>query len=165
MIDIVSNLARVKGRIARAAAEAGRNPAEITLVAASKYADAEAVAKLVEAGHLDFGENRVQDGLRKMEMLGGKDLRWHLIGRIQTNKIKYITPFCLVHSLDRWDLAVVSNLLLPDKLTSLAPGAASATGSTAPPQIYTVSTAFSSPRAERANTGQFNRSLRGTALK
>lgn len=103
--DLVANLALVKKRIARAAVSAGRKPQEISLVAVSKYAGAEAVAALAAAGHLDFGENRVQEGLAKIEAVGNPQVRWHLIGRLQTNKIKYIAPFHLVHSLDRWNLA------------------------------------------------------------
>lgn len=104
-VDFAANLALVKERIARAAVAAGRKPEEITLVAVSKYASAEAVAALVAAGHRDFGENRVQDGLAKLEAIGNPQVRWHLIGRLQTNKIKYISPFYLVQSLDRWNLA------------------------------------------------------------
>lgn len=105
-VDIVKNLRLVKDRIAGAALSVGRDPGDISIVAVSKYATAPAVATLVEAGHRDFGESRVQDGLAKVEVLANPQLRWHLIGRVQTNKIKYISPFHLVHSLDRWDLAV-----------------------------------------------------------
>lgn len=105
-VDVVRNLQRVKARIAQAAAAAGReDPAEIALVAVSKLTTVEEVAKLVTAGHMDYGENRVQDGLSKIEAIANPDVRWHLIGRIQTNKVKYISPFYLVHSLDRWELA------------------------------------------------------------
>lgn len=105
-VDIVDNLARVKARIAQAAIQAGRDPSAITLVAVSKYVSAETVAGLVAAGHRDFGENRVQDGLAKLESIANSEVRWHLIGRLQTNKVKYISPFYLIQSLDRWDLAV-----------------------------------------------------------
>lgn len=105
MIDVVKNLKRVEERIARAAAESGRDPKEVTLVAISKYTTVEAVEKLAAAGHRDFGENRVQAGLGKLDALANSELRWHLVGRIQTNKIKHISPFFLIQSLDRWDLA------------------------------------------------------------
>ena len=105
-IDIVKNYELVKERIARAAIVAGRKPEDIVLVAVSKQASPEAVAALTAAGHLDFGENRVQDGLAKVEAIANPQVRWHLIGRLQTNKIKYISPFYLIHSLDRWNLAV-----------------------------------------------------------
>lgn len=105
-IDIVKNYELVKERIARAAIVAGRKPEDIVLVAVSKQASPEAVAALTAAGHLDYGENRVQDGLAKVEAIANSQVRWHLIGRLQTNKIKHISPFHLVHSLDRWNLAV-----------------------------------------------------------
>jgi len=104
--DVVGNLCKVKQKIARAAVAAGRKPEDITLVAVSKNASADAVARLVAAGHRDFGENRVQEGLRKMERIARPDVNWHLIGRVQTNKVKYIGSFHLLHSLDRWRLAV-----------------------------------------------------------
>ncbi len=104
-IDVVKNLYSVRQRVASAARGAGRAPEEISLVAVSKLASAEAVRLLAAAGHLDFGENRVQEGLAKMAAVD-RELRWHLIGRIQSNKVKDLPPFWLIHSLDRWDLAV-----------------------------------------------------------
>lgn len=104
-IDVARNLAIVKQRVAKAAVVAGKAPEDITLVAVSKRASADSVKALVAAGHRDFGENRVQEGLKKIAAVTGDDLRWHLIGRIQTNKVKYLSPFGLIHSLDRWDLA------------------------------------------------------------
>ena len=105
MINVVQNLALVKERIARAAAAAGKAPQDITLVAVSKLASAEAVQALAAAGHGDFGENRVQEGRKKLAAVTADDVRWHLIGRLQTNKIKYLSPFFLIQSLDRWELA------------------------------------------------------------
>lgn len=102
-VNYINNLIRVKAKIARAAVSAGRKPEDITLVAVSKYAGLDAVNTLAASGQLDFGENRIQDGLEKLQ--ANPNLRWHLIGRIQTNKVKYISPFYLIHSLDRWDLA------------------------------------------------------------
>lgn len=104
--DVVGNLNKVKQKIAQAAVAAGKKPEDITLVAVSKNASADAVARLAATGHRDFGENRVQEGLRKMEHIARADVNWHLIGRVQTNKIKHIGPFHLLHSLDRWRLAI-----------------------------------------------------------
>lgn len=104
--ELMNNYQEVRARIAGAAVAAGRKPGDISLVAVSKYASSQAVDALVSMGHLDFGENRVQDGLVKVEAIANPHVRWHLIGRLQTNKIKYISPFFLVHSLDRWKLAV-----------------------------------------------------------
>lgn len=105
MINVVQNLALVKERVVKAATAAGKAPEEITLVAVSKRASATAVQALVAAGHRDFGENRVQEGRNKITAISDENLRWHLIGRIQTNKIKYLPSFSLIHSLDRWELA------------------------------------------------------------
>lgn len=73
---------------------------DATLVAVSKTKPAEAVMELYEQGQRDFGENRVQELLAKREQLP-EDIRWHLIGHLQTNKVKYIVPFVhLIHSVD-----------------------------------------------------------------
>jgi len=71
-----------------------------TLVAVSKTKPNEAILQLYEQGHRDFGENRVQELTDKYDTLP-KDIRWHQIGHLQTNKVKYITPFIhLIHSVD-----------------------------------------------------------------
>ena len=76
-------------------------PAGTTLVAVSKFQPNEAIESLYAAGHRDFGENRVQELAAKAAVLP-KDIRWHMIGRIQTNKIREFAPFVhLVHSVDR----------------------------------------------------------------
>jgi len=78
--------------------------ANATLVAVSKTKPAEAVMELYRVGHLDFGENKVQELLAKYEALP-KDIRWHLIGHLQRNKVKYIAPFVhLIHSVDSENL-------------------------------------------------------------
>lgn len=70
------------------------------LVAVSKTKPAEDVQQLYNAGHRTFGENKVQELVNKYEALP-KDIEWHLIGHLQTNKVKYITPFVsLIHSVD-----------------------------------------------------------------
>lgn len=75
-------------------------PQEVTLVAVSKTKPAEDVQTAYDAGHLDFGENRVQEMVEKYEALP-KDIRWHQIGHLQKNKVKYIAPFVhLIHSVD-----------------------------------------------------------------
>lgn len=79
-------------------------PENVTLVAVSKTKPEEAVMELYRAGHLDFGENKVQELLAKYEALP-KDIRWHLIGHLQRNKVKYIAPFVhLIHSVDSENL-------------------------------------------------------------
>jgi pyridoxal phosphate enzyme (YggS family) len=76
----------------------------VTLVAVSKTHPVEQIKLLYDAGHRDFGENKVQELTDKYEALP-KDIRWHLIGHLQSNKVKYIAPFIhLVHSIDSLDL-------------------------------------------------------------
>lgn len=75
-------------------------PEEVTLIAVSKTKPAEAVLEAYKAGQLDFGENRVQELVPKAAALPA-DIRWHLIGHLQSNKVKYIAPFVhLIHSVD-----------------------------------------------------------------
>lgn len=104
-MDLISQrLAQIKQRIELAALRSGRGGQEITLVAVSKMVDDSAVRHAFELGVTDFGENRVQELIRKRGNL--PEARWHLIGRLQTNKVKDIVgKACLIHSLDRWGLA------------------------------------------------------------
>lgn len=75
-------------------------PDHVTLVAVSKTKPIEALKEAYDAGQLDFGENKVQDMCMKAEALP-KDIRWHMIGHLQRNKVKYIAPFVgLIHSVD-----------------------------------------------------------------
>ena len=75
-------------------------PDGVTLVCVSKFHPAEAIMQAYEAGERDFGESRVQELLPKYEALP-KDIRWHFIGHLQTNKVKQIVPFVhMIHSVD-----------------------------------------------------------------
>jgi len=77
----------------------GRDPAEVTLVAVSKGESADSVRELYNAGHRDFGESRLQEFLQKVEELPS-DIRWHFIGRIQSNKFERILGyFSVIHSI------------------------------------------------------------------
>ncbi len=79
-------------------------PVSVTLVAVSKTHPAEAVAEAYKAGHRVFGENRVQELVPKATQLPA-DIKWHLIGHLQSNKVKYIAPFIhLIHSVDSLSL-------------------------------------------------------------
>lgn len=100
-----ANLERVRGDIKAAAAVAGRNFQRITIVAVTKTVPPAVIKEAVESGLSDLGENRVQELLEKMSGLPG-NIRWHFIGRLQTNKVKaVIGRVHLIHSLDRWALA------------------------------------------------------------
>lgn len=93
----------VEERIASAARSAGRDPSEITLIAVSKTVGLEEVAAAIDAGVRDFGENRPQEFVRKYEAFCGSSphVRWHLIGSLQTNKVKDVVGrAALIHSVD-----------------------------------------------------------------
>lgn len=84
-------------------------PAHVTVVAVSKTHPAEKILEIYHAGHRIFGENRVQELLPKYEQLP-KDIEWHLIGHLQTNKVKFIAPFIkLIHSCDSLKLLIEIN--------------------------------------------------------
>lgn len=100
------NLIEVKNRIRYCCEKFGRNPEDITLVAVSKTFPSEAVSEAYFTGHRDFGENKVQELVSKYDDLNDKDINWHLIGHLQTNKVKYIAKFVhLIHSVDSIKLA------------------------------------------------------------
>jgi pyridoxal phosphate enzyme (YggS family) len=103
VIDAVAlraRLADIRSRIERAAGRAGRDPASIRLVAISKTFPADYVAALAGAGQVDFGENKVQEALPKMDATSHLALRWHLVGHLQSNKAKKAVRFDAVHSID-----------------------------------------------------------------
>ncbi|MBF0369925.1 MAG: YggS family pyridoxal phosphate-dependent enzyme [Magnetococcales bacterium] len=84
----------------------GRNPREVQLVAVSKVRPARDVNAVVEAGQLLFGENRVQEAREKIPQVAGSGLKWHLIGPLQRNKVKYaVALFDLIQSVDSLELA------------------------------------------------------------
>ncbi|MGI6752734.1 MAG: YggS family pyridoxal phosphate-dependent enzyme [Eubacteriales bacterium] len=101
------NTERVRERIRQAAVAAGRNPDEIMLLAAVKYADAGEINYLHRHCGIDnIGENRVQQMLGRWEELQREGLNVHFIGNLQTNKVKYIADkVCMIHSLDSGKLA------------------------------------------------------------
>lgn len=79
-------------------------PADCTLVAVSKTKPEQAIKEAYEAGHRDFGENKVQELAEKAEHLPN-DIHWHMIGHLQRNKVKYIAPFVyLIHGVDSFRL-------------------------------------------------------------
>lgn len=102
---IRSNLAAVRERIANAAQRAGRRAQDVLLIGVSKTVTAERVRLGVEAGLTALGENRVQEARDKIKILG-RPVPWHLIGHLQTNKVRdALELFDLIHSLDRLELA------------------------------------------------------------
>lgn len=106
--DIAASIAAVRQQIAAAAVEAGRDATGTTLIAVAKTFPAEAVAEALAAGQRHFGENRVQEGMAKYPALRERhpDLVLHLIGPLQTNKVKQaVQHFDVIHTLDRESLA------------------------------------------------------------
>lgn len=104
-INIAKNLASIQERIKKAATACGRNPEEVRLVAVSKTIPAETVKKAMDAGVSILGENYVQEARKKIEILG-KDVPWHFIGHLQSNKAKYaVDLFDMIHSIDSSHLA------------------------------------------------------------
>jgi hypothetical protein len=103
---ILSNLREVRDRIAAAAARSGRAANSVRLVAVTKTVDVEVIRVLVGAGQRDLGENRPQQLRDRAATLADLDVRWHMIGHLQRNKVKYVVPTAaLVHSVDSLDLA------------------------------------------------------------
>ena len=106
MDRIKHNLEEIKGRIDAAAKAAGRNPADIRLVAVTKTVGLEGLRAAVAAGQNLFGENYVQEAKAKIAALGPV-LTWHFIGHLQSNKARLaVELFDLIHSVDRLSLAV-----------------------------------------------------------
>ncbi|MGZ6195116.1 MAG: YggS family pyridoxal phosphate-dependent enzyme [Candidatus Binataceae bacterium] len=103
--EIAARLTAVRERIARAANRVKRDPAAVRLVLASKTQPPEAIRAAYAAGAREFGENYVQEAATKQDALADlqdlEDLRWHLIGHLQTNKARdAVNRFALIHSLD-----------------------------------------------------------------
>jgi pyridoxal phosphate enzyme (YggS family) len=107
MSTVAEGLAGVRERIARAAAAAGRDAATIRLLAVSKTKPALAIREAYAAGQREFGENYVQELLAKAEELADlPDLRWHMIGHLQTNKARQVVRVAsVVHTVDSVKLA------------------------------------------------------------
>jgi pyridoxal phosphate enzyme (YggS family) len=106
-MSVASNLADVRGRIARAAADAGRDATGIRLVAVSKTKGPDAVREAYAAGQRAFGENYAQELAAKAEALADlPDIEWHFIGHLQTNKAKLVAKHAhVVHTVDSAVLA------------------------------------------------------------
>ena len=102
---ITSNLQSVRSRIDAAARRAGRDPSDIRLIAVSKMFTANHVRAAWSAGQRDFGENKVQEALQKIAETAELEIRWHLIGHVQSNKVKKAAPaFAAIHAIDSVDL-------------------------------------------------------------
>ncbi|HNW33583.1 MAG TPA: YggS family pyridoxal phosphate-dependent enzyme [Candidatus Ozemobacteraceae bacterium] len=104
-MDLVKNLELTRARIRAAAESCGRNPGDVKLVAVTKSVGIETIASLFQAGQDLMAESRPQALRDRANMLAGKPIRWHFIGPLQANKVKYVYPIAeMVHSIDREDL-------------------------------------------------------------
>ncbi|MCU1417627.1 MAG: YggS family pyridoxal phosphate-dependent enzyme [Schumannella sp.] len=103
--ELAARLADVDGRIADAARQAGRDPAELTRIVVTKFHPASLVRELYELGVRDVGENRHQEAAAKAADLTDLDLRWHFVGQLQSNKARAVRRYATaVHSVDRESL-------------------------------------------------------------
>ena len=103
---IKDNIAEVNGIIDSACSKAGRDRDDVTLIAVSKTKPVEMLKEAYDTGIRDFGENKVQEIMDKYDKLPD-DIRWHMIGHLQTNKVKYIADkVYMIHSVDSYKLAV-----------------------------------------------------------
>jgi pyridoxal phosphate enzyme (YggS family) len=102
---IADRLSQVRARIDAAARRAGRDPSSVRLVAVSKTFPIDTVREAFAAGQHDFGENRVQEALEKIGGCSDLDIRWHLLGHLQSNKARKAAPsFATIQSVDSIDL-------------------------------------------------------------
>jgi pyridoxal phosphate enzyme (YggS family) len=102
---VADRLAEVRARIDAAARSAGRDPSSVRLIAVSKTFPLELIREAYAAGHRDFGENRVQEGLQKISAATDLQIRWHLLGHLQTNKARKAAPvFSTIHGVDSVEL-------------------------------------------------------------
>ena len=128
-MTIKDNVNEVRENMAKAALRAGRNPEDITLCAVSKYIEVPKIKEALEAGVTILGENKVQELVDKLPQFS-EDINFHMIGQLQTNKVKYIIDKVkLIHSLDRKSLLktldkeakkknIISDTLIQVNLTS-----------------------------------------------
>jgi len=129
------NLKDVEDRVARACARAGRSRDDVLLIAVSKTKPVEMIDEIYQEGVRDFGENHPQEIRDKFPQLP-EDIRWHMIGHLQTNKIKYVIDrACMIHSVDSFHLAeaiskaaVKSSLIMPVLIEVNMAGEASKSG-------------------------------------
>ena len=120
MSAIADNLQAVQARISNAAAAVGRSPESVRLLAVSKTWPLACVLDAAEAGQRAFGENYVQEGIDKIAAVSGRNLEWHFIGPLQSNKTKPVAEhFDWVHSIDRLKIAERLSAQRPTYLSPL----------------------------------------------
>ena len=104
--QLLTRLTAIRSRITTAAKRCGRPAEEVRLIAISKTHPASVIKRVIEFGAVDIGENRVQEAEEKIVELGRDAARWHLVGHLQTNKVRRaVNLFDVIHSMDSLDLA------------------------------------------------------------
>ena len=104
-MSIKDNLEKIRQNVAEACKESGRNPEDVLVLAVTKTRTADEINEAIRCGITDIGENRVQELLAKYDDVD-PSARWHIIGHLQTNKVKYIADkVCMIHSVDSLKLA------------------------------------------------------------
>mgnify|MGYP002738675730 CR=1 FL=1 len=104
--EIIQNLKHIQNRIHTACETSGRNPEEVRLLLATKTVSTEHIKVAIDHGYHLLGENKVMEAMSKYESLKEENCRWHMIGHLQTNKVKHILKFAdVVQSVDRMRLA------------------------------------------------------------
>ena len=104
-MSVAARLTEVRRRIDAAARSAGRDPSSVLLIAVSKTFPIQLVREAFAAGQRDFGENRVQEALQKIDASTDLQIRWHLLGHLQTNKARKAGPaFAVIQSVDSLEL-------------------------------------------------------------
>ena len=104
-MSVADRLTEVRERIASAARSAGRDPSAVRLIAVSKTFPLQLIREAWSAGQRDFGENRVQEGLQKISESADLEIRWHLLGHLQTNKARKAgQAFATIHGVDSVEL-------------------------------------------------------------
>ncbi len=118
--SLEANLRGVRQAITRSAERAGRDPGEVVLIAVTKTVPVQRIREAIALGLTRLGENRVQEALPKIDEIGPADLDWHLIGHLQTNKVKLIEGhFQMVQSVDSVGLAQALDRRLQSSLDVL----------------------------------------------
>ena len=120
MIGVTENLALIKDLLAFSAVEAGREPDAVTLLAVSKKQPVSSILTAAAAGQRDFGENFVQEGIEKISQIRDRNLIWHFIGHLQTNKTRLVAEnFDWVHTIDKLKTARRLSEQRPESLAPL----------------------------------------------
>ena len=120
MIRVTENLKLISDLLASAAAEAGRDPDTVKLLAVCKKQPLDKVLEAAQAGQRDFGENYVQEGLDRVQATADKELTWHFIGHLQSNKTRAVAEyFDWVHTIDKLKVAARLSRQRPEHLAPL----------------------------------------------